>query len=124
MTALVVGAGCSRGCPAEELLALIGAVLDEAGAQPGAVRALATVDGRADEPGMVAAARHHGWPLVTHPAPALGAVAVPTPSAVVAAHVGTPSVAEAAALLSAGAGALLVPKRRSARATCALAESG
>jgi cobalamin biosynthesis protein CbiG len=120
MTGLVVGAGCSRGCPAEELLALIGAVLDEAGAQPGAVRALATVDRRADEPGMVAAARHHGWPLVTHPAPALRDVAVPTPSAVVAVHVGTPSVAEAAALLSAG-GALLVPKRRSARATCALA---
>jgi cobalamin biosynthesis protein CbiG len=121
MTALVVGAGCSRGCPASELLELIDAVLDEAGATPGAVRALATVDRRADEPGMVAAARHHGWPLVSHPAPALRAVVVPTPSAVVAAHVGTPSVAEAAALLSAGAGALLVPKRRSARATCALA---
>lgn len=121
MTGLIVGAGCSRGCPADELLALIGAVLDEAGARPDAVRALATVDRRADEPGMVAAARHHGWPLVTHPAPTLRDVTVPTPSAVVAAHVGTPSVAEAAALLSAGAEALLVSKRRSARATCALA---
>ena len=38
MTGLVVGAGCSRGCPAEELLALIAAVLDEAGAQPRSVR--------------------------------------------------------------------------------------
>ena len=122
MSGLVVGAGCSRGCPTEELLALIGAVLDEAGARPDAVRALATVDRRADEPGMVAAARHHGWPLVTHAAPALREVAVPTPSAVVATHVGTPSVAEAAALLSTR-GALLVPKRRSARATCALAEA-
>ena len=121
MTGLVVGAGCSRGCPVEGLLALIGAVLDEAGARPGAVRALATVDRRADEPGMVAAARHHGWPLVTHAAPALREVAVPTPSALVASHLGTASVAEAAALLSAGADALLVPKRRSARATCALA---
>jgi cobalamin biosynthesis protein CbiG len=120
MTGLVVGAGCSRGCPAQELLELIGAVLDEAGAQPGAVRALATVDRRAHEPGMVAAARHHGWPLVTHPVLALRDVAVPTPSQTVAAHIGTPSVAEAAALLSAG-GALLVPKRRSAHATCALA---
>ena len=121
MTGLVVGAGCSRGCPTEELLALIDAVLAEAGEQPDAVRALATVDRRADEPGMVAAARHHGWPLVTHPAPALREVAVPTPSAVVAAHVGTASVAEAAALLSAGGDTLLVTKRRSAHATCALA---
>jgi cobalamin biosynthesis protein CbiG len=119
---LVVGAGCSRGCPAEELLALIRAVLDEAGARPEAVTALATVDRRADEPGIVAAARHHGWPLETHPAADLRHVAVPTPSDVVDAHVGTPSVAEAAALLSAG-GPLLVPKRRSARATCALAEA-
>jgi cobalamin biosynthesis protein CbiG len=119
---LVVGAGCSRGCSAQELLALIGAVLDEAGARPEAVRALATVDRRADEPGMLAAARHHGWPLVTHPVPALRDVAVPTPSEVVDGHLGTPSVAEAAALLSAG-GLLLVPKRRSARATCALAEA-
>jgi cobalamin biosynthesis protein CbiG len=121
VTGLVIGAGCSRGCPADELLALIDAVLDEAGAQPRAVQALATVDRRADEPGMVAAARHHRWPLLAHPAAALRGVAVPTPSAVVAAHVGTPSVAEAAALLSAGADALLVPKRRSAHATCALA---
>jgi cobalamin biosynthesis protein CbiG len=123
MTGLVVGAGCSRGCPAQELLELIGAVLAEAGAQPNAVRALVTVDRRADEPGMVAAARHHGWPLVTHPATTLRHVAVPTPSDVVDAHVGTPSVAEAAALLSAAGGPLLVPKRRSARATCALAEA-
>jgi cobalamin biosynthesis protein CbiG len=122
MSGLVVGAGCSRGCTARELLALIGAVLDEAGARPDAVRALATVDRRADEPGMVAAARHHGWPLVTHTVLALRDVAVPTPSEVVDEHLGTPSVAEAAALLSAG-GALLVPKRRSARATCALAEA-
>jgi cobalamin biosynthesis protein CbiG len=122
MSGLVVGAGCSRGCPTQELLDLIGAVLEEAGAQPGAVRALATVDRRADEPGMVAAARHHCWPLVTHPVLALRDVAVPTPSQAVDAHVGTPSVAEAAALLSAG-GPLLVPKRRSARATCALAEA-
>ena len=123
MNGLIVGAGCSRGCPAEELLALIDTVLAEAGARPDAVRALATVDRRADEPGMVAAARHHGWPLVTHAAPELREVAVPTPSAVVASHVGTASVAEAAALLSAGGDTLLVTKRSSAHATCALAES-
>jgi cobalamin biosynthesis protein CbiG len=121
VTGLVIGVGCSRGCPASELLELIDAVLDEAGAEPGDVRALATIDRRADEPGMVAAARHHGWPLLTYPALALRAVRVPTPSAVVAAHVGTPSVAEASALLSVGADALLVPKRLSAHAVCALA---
>jgi cobalt-precorrin 5A hydrolase/cobalt-precorrin 5A hydrolase/precorrin-3B C17-methyltransferase len=72
---------------------------------------------------VVALAERRGVPLRVHNAAALAAVAVPTPSDVVARHVGTPSVAEAAALLSAGPGAqLLVAKRRSAHATCAIAE--
>ena len=55
---LVAGVGCSLGCPAEELLALVDAALAEA---PGTLVALATVDRRASEPCMVealAAARH------------------------------------------------------------------
>jgi len=116
---LVVGAGCSRGCPPEELLALIeGALAGVAGAPV----ALATIDRRAADPCLRAAAARLGVTLRAHGAAALAEVAVPTPSGVVARHVSTPSVAEAAALLSAGAGAeLLVPKRRSAHATCAVA---
>ncbi len=117
---IVVGAGCSRGCSADELLALIDLALAE---HPGStVSALATVDLKAGEPGLLEVAARRGWPLRTHPAAALARVPVPTPSAVVAGHVGTPSVAEAAALLTAGAAVLLAPKRRSAHATCALAE--
>jgi cobalt-precorrin 5A hydrolase len=117
---LVVGAGCSRGCPPEELGALLDDTLAEAG--DGEVVALATVDRRSGEPCMVAAAAARGIPLRTHAADALASVAVPTPSAVVARHVGTPSVAEAAALLTAGpGGVLLVSKRRSPHATCAVA---
>ena len=116
MTSLVIGVGCSLGCPADELLSLI-----DATCPAGDVVVLATVDRRADEPGVVEAARRRGWPLVTFPAEALAAVAVPTPSDVVAHHVGTPSVAEAAALLAAAPGRLVVPKHRSAHATCAVA---
>lgn len=119
MRAVVVGAGCSRGCAAEELLALVDGALRELGDPP--VRALATIDVKGEEPGLRAAAAARGWPVELHPALALAAVAVPTPSAVVRGYVGTPSVAEAAALLSAGTTALLLPKRRSAHATCAIA---
>jgi len=118
---VVVGAGCSRGCCADELLGLIDAALAELG-RP-SVRTLATNDVKAGEPGLRAAAGRRGWPVELHTAQALRDVAVPTPSAVVAGHVGTPSVAEAAALLSARGGGLLVAKRRSARATCAVAEA-
>jgi cobalamin biosynthesis protein CbiG len=114
---IAVGVGCSRGCPAAELLELIRATL--AGARPDAI---ATVDLKADEPGLLAAADELGLPVRLHAAGALAAVDVPTPSAVVAGHVGTPSVAEAAALLTAGPGArLIATKQRSAHATCAVA---
>jgi len=119
---IVVGVGCSRGCPAGELLALVDAALREAGVGGSeGVEALATVDVKAREPGLVEAARRRGWPVRAHAAADLRPVAVPTPSAVVDRHVGTPSVAEAAALLTSGAPGLLLAKRRSARATCALA---
>lgn len=116
---LVVGAGCSLGCPSDELADLVDATL---ATLPGRPAAIATIDSRATEPCMLAVADRHGVPLVTHPADDLARVLVPTPSAVVAEHVGTPSVAEAAALLSAGRDAVLVAeKRRSAHATCAVA---
>jgi cobalt-precorrin 5A hydrolase len=117
---LVVGVGCSLGCSAEELHELVVAAL---AAARGTLVAVATVDRRADEPCVVALARQLGVPLETFPAAALATIAVPTPSAVVASHVGTPSVAEAAALLAArGDGELVVPKIRSPHATCAIAK--
>jgi cobalamin biosynthesis protein CbiG len=122
VSAYVLGAGCSRGCPAIELLELVEHVLGEAGITRDEVRALATIDTRAQEPALVEIADAMRWPLHTYPAQQLGTVAVPTPSSVVASHAGTPSVAEAAALLSARRGRVIVPKQRSTHATCALAE--
>ncbi len=118
---IVVGVGCSRGCAADELLALVDASLHEADAIGEPVGSLATADIKATEPGLVEAARRRGWPVRVHAADVLAGVDVPTPSEVVARHVGSPSVAEAAALLTSGADHLLLAKRRSMHATCALA---
>lgn len=118
--AAVVGVGCSRGCPADELAALVDAALADARVPAADVTALATIDLKANEPAILALARHWGWRLALHPAAALADTPVPTPSATVARHVGTPSVAEAAALRTSG-GALVVPKRTSPHATCAIA---
>ena len=116
MTRLVVGVGCSLGCPPEELAALVETALAEI---DGTVVAVATVDRRADEPCVTALATAAGVPLRTYPAAMLAKVSVPTPSAAVERHVGTPSVAEAAAMLG---GELVIPKRRSPHATCAIAK--
>jgi cobalamin biosynthesis protein CbiG len=110
-----VGIGAASGVSAEEVLAAVDAVLP-AGAD--GVR-LATLDARAVEPGLAEAAARRGWPLVGHTAAGLAAVPVPTPSSRVAAAVGTPSVAEAAALL--GGGSLVVPKTVHGRVTVAVA---
>jgi cobalt-precorrin 5A hydrolase / cobalt-factor III methyltransferase / precorrin-3B C17-methyltransferase len=112
---LVVGVGASRGVSPEEVLGLI----EEALAGAGLSAALATVEAKAREEGIVEAARRRGWPVITHPAGRLASVPVPSPSDAALAAVGTPSVAEAAALASADD--LVVPKRKSAMATVAVA---
>lgn len=121
-SSLTVGVGASRGARADEILPLIAEALTEAGLAAASVGALASVDAKAGEPGLVAAARSLGRPLRVHPARALAEIEVPNPSDVVRAAVGTPSVAEAAALLEAGdGGELVVSKHRSAMATVAVA---
>ncbi|MFE7898559.1 precorrin-3B C(17)-methyltransferase [Streptomyces sp. NPDC057424] len=119
---LAVGVGASKGAPVEEVLGLVEDALREAGLSVASVAELATVDAKAGEPGIVEAARRLGVPLVTYPAAELAGVDVPHPSDAPLAAVGTPSVAEAAALV--GGGELLAPKRKSAAnpamATCAV----
>lgn len=119
---IAVGVGASRGCPAVELKDLVDAALAEAGVTWAAVDVVASAEVKGDEPAVLALARERT--LKVYASEVLARVPVPTPSTVVAAHVGTPSVAEAAALLAAGEGGeLLVNKRRSAHATCAVARS-
>ncbi|MCX5139413.1 precorrin-3B C(17)-methyltransferase [Streptomyces sp. NBC_00338] len=121
---LAVGVGASKDAPADEVLGLVREALEDAGLSPLSVAELVTVDAKAGEPGIVAAAAGLGVPLRTYPADELARIEVPHPSEAPLAAVGTPSVAEAAAL--AGGGELLVPKRKSrpegraAMATCAV----
>ncbi|MFF4321789.1 Rv2231c family pyridoxal phosphate-dependent protein CobC [Streptomyces sp. NPDC001568] len=119
VTRLVVGVGGRAGVSVAEVCALIEETLRGAGLTAEAVAALATVEAKTAEPGLVGAAERFGVPLVGHPAEELALISVPHPSGAVREAVGTGSVAEAAAL--AGGGELLVPKRRSMAATCAVA---
>lgn len=117
---LVAGVGASRGVPAAEVRALLDRVLATAGLSAASLRGLASADIKADEDGIRTTADALRIPLRTWSAAELAAVAVPNPSEVVRAAVGTPSVAEAAALLG-GDAELLVPKTATAMATVAVA---
>ena len=114
--AIVAGVGCRRGTGADEIVALVEAALAAAGASPQALVAIGTLDRKAAEPGLLAAAARLGVPLRTFSADQLAASGDQA-SSKIQALVGVLSVAEATALR---AGPLLLSKLKSARATCAL----
>lgn len=109
---LVLGIGCDRDTPAELIERGVRTMMDEAGLDLRSVSAIASVDKKADEVGLIALAKTLGCPFVCRTADELDRVAgIETPSETVARHVGTRSVSEAACLVVAGASRLLVPKR-------------
>jgi len=116
---LVVGVGCERGTSADELVDLIKASLAEARLGWQSIAAIASVDLKADERAIHEAAARFDTVARFFTVAELDAMRdrLATPSQVVEAEIGTPGVAEAAALL---AGELVLPKRKSARATCAI----
>ncbi|HWA19296.1 MAG TPA: precorrin-3B C(17)-methyltransferase, partial [Devosia sp.] len=111
------GVGCERGAGSDEVIALIANTLEAAGLSPLSLAAIASIDLKADEAALHATASCFGVPLRLFSAAELAAETVPNPSAIVESETGTASVAEAAALK---AGSLVVPKRKSQRATCAI----
>jgi cobalt-precorrin 5A hydrolase/precorrin-3B C17-methyltransferase len=96
---LWVGIGCERGTSRQIIETAIGQVCRSNHLSERAIAGIATIDIKADEVGLVELCRDRHWPLRTFPADVLRSVNVPNPSAVVDKEVGTPSVAEAAALL-------------------------
>jgi cobalt-precorrin 5A hydrolase/precorrin-3B C17-methyltransferase len=115
---LVVGMGCNRGTSAAALRSLLTSTFAEANLAIASLAAIASVDAKADEPGLVELAASLGVPLVTYAADVLAAIDVPHPSEHARAAVGTPSVAEASVL--AHGAELVVEKRRTPEATCAI----
>ena len=121
---LAIGVGSARGCPTEELRGLIESSLAEANASPEALAAMSSIDVKADEAAMNALALEWGVPYRLFNAEELEAEAdrLTAPSDIVFAEVGCHGVAEGAALAQGGENAeLVVPKRKSTNATCAVA---
>lgn len=97
---LALGIGCDRGTPVSTIALAVEQALAACGAAIADVAAVASIDLKADEAGLLEFARQHGWTIRFYAAAELAAVAVPNPSETVRRHTGTPSVSEAAALLA------------------------
>lgn len=121
---VAVGAGCKRGETAAQITSAIEEACAQAGIDPRAVGALASVDAKRDEPGLREAAGRLGLLLRFYGAAELSALKRPGSSFVEEA-VGTPAVAEPAALLAAGEDAeLALSKTKFGPVTISLAVAG
>jgi cobalt-precorrin 5A hydrolase len=120
---LVLGVGCRRGVSFVALDAWIKETLAINRLALLSITTLASADIKADEEGLQQLAQHYGWNFEVHSVEALKAVtAVSSPSERVRQLVGTPSVSEAAALLSSQGGELVVPKCKGEGMTLAVAQ--
>lgn len=123
---LTLGIGCERGCPAAEIADLAQFTLAEAGLAEGAVAAIVSIAIKAAEPGIHALAKALGVPARFFTAARLLAETerLSERSETVYRATGCWGVAEGAALAAAGAGGVLVvTKRKSRGATCAVAKA-
>ncbi len=123
---LTLGVGCERGCTPEELSTLVTETLAEAGLAKGAIACVASLDLKSDEAAVLNLASELDVPARFFDAAVLEAETprLKTPSEIVFAEVGCHGVSEGAALAAAGPEAdLIVAKRLSKRATCAIARA-
>jgi cobalt-precorrin 5A hydrolase len=108
---LVLGLGCDKGTEPAMVERGVFQLLAEHRLSPKSVKAIASIDKKKDELAFLRLSEKHKWPFVVYAAEQLeGVQGTQNPSEVVKKHVGTPGVAEPAALLAAGARELLVPK--------------
>ncbi len=104
---LWIGIGCERGTSPELIETAIQNVCRSYHLAESAIAGIATIDTKTNETGIVELCQGRNWPLKTFAADVLNSVEVPNPSNIVANKVGTPSVAEAAALCAASGESLI-----------------
>ncbi|AIA31314.1 cobalt-precorrin 5A hydrolase [Leptospirillum ferriphilum] len=127
---LTVGLGCNRGTSFAEVHTLLTETFSANNLSLSSIRTFGTIDLKSEEEGFLELSRVLDRPLLTFTREELSSVPTPNPSAMVESHVGTPGVAEPAAILAlsknppfpGGQAHLIVHKTKSVNATIAIAE--
>ncbi len=129
---LWIGIGCERNTSSSFLKRSLADALDKSGLARAAVAGLASIELKSDEPCLLEVASSEDWPLRFFAGEDLSKINVPNPSHLVQQVIGSPSVAEAAALLAAGERGTLLQEKIIYKArnneygalTIAIAEAG
>ncbi|MDQ7093454.1 cobalt-precorrin 5A hydrolase [Desulfosporosinus sp. PR] len=120
---LSVGVGCRRGISCTVILEMISSAFKQIGASPQALSGIYSVDLKAEEAGLVEAAEHLGVPFKTFSAEELQTVNEQEHlqrSDFVNKTIGVDGVCEAASLLGANRGRLILPKIKGQGVTVAI----
>jgi cobalt-precorrin 5A hydrolase len=119
---LVAGIGCNRNTGTDEIQVLLGKVLETNNLVAESLKCIASIDVKSDESGLINLSENLNLPLIFYKRQELNRVkTIKNPSLVVEKHVGVKSVCEAAAILAAGNGSLIVPKQTTRNVTVAIA---
>ena len=119
----MLGIGCNRGTPADEIDEFVATHLKRIFVSLKSVRCIASAAAKRDETGLIEYAGRYDIPLVFYESEELNRVACPSPPSEHAlAAIGAAGVAEPAAVLASGGGRLLLMKVKSENITLAVAE--
>ncbi|MCG8637633.1 MAG: cobalamin biosynthesis protein, partial [Desulfobacterales bacterium] len=119
---LSVGVGCNRNTPAEDILDFLKLTFKKGGLNLEAVSTFATTDVKADEDGILALGKTLDRPIKFYERDRLNSVeTIENPSEMAEKYLGVKSVCEAAAILGAQRGTLIVTKQKTKDVTLAVA---
>jgi cobalt-precorrin 5A hydrolase len=119
---LYLGMGCDAGTDLDEVWGLVDSTFGEAGLSPKSIAQIASIDLKANEESLHQLALKTGASLkffTRDELNARGTISAPNP--VVEKYTGAIGVSEPSAMLAAGVESLVVPKKKSKRATLAVA---
>lgn len=118
---LFAGIGCNRNTDKNEMRSLLSDVLARNSLASGSLAGLASIDLKSDEKGLIELGEELDLPISFFEKDRLNSVKkIENPSDTVEKYVGVKSVCEAAAILSAGNGRLIVPKQKTPNVTVAI----
>lgn len=119
---LIAGMGCNRNTEKTEIKELLFEAFHKFQLSPNSLAGIASIDLKKDETGLIAVAEELKVPLYFFSKEELETVKnIKNPSKIVKKHIGVSSVCEAAAILGADRGNLIVPKHSAKNVTVAIA---
>ncbi|MDD9302153.1 MAG: cobalamin biosynthesis protein [Desulfobacter sp.] len=119
---LIVGIGCNRGTPHDKMIKFLCQTFERQGLSLNSISILATTEVKADESGILELSKTLNCPIHFYGRTELNSVeTIENPSKMAEKYLGVKSVCEAAAILGAQRGQLIVPKQKTREITLAIA---